>query len=145
MNLLEHILNKDKDKKEVTGVTGDTKQGQNPCHTGAEAGNPLVTFGNPGNLHRVTKGKISLSLLKNWKTARPWILDHLDELQAKGWTRRTLFQAGKFKYPHGPWGAAFSDNWRTPGVQVTIDEGGAIRWTWTDKAGAKVSQAKYLK
>lgn len=84
-------------------------------------------------------------LIRAWKAARPWLLDHLQELQAKGWTRKQLFKAGKLSFPHGPWGPAWARNWLGDGVKVSIDQDGAIRWTWIEPGGRQVSQAAYPK
>ena len=80
-------------------------------------------------------------MLKAFKASRPWLLDHLPELESHGWTRSQLFRAGRLKYPVGPWGVAFSKNWLRPDVQVTIEPDGAIRWTWVEPSGREVSQA----
>jgi len=88
------------------------------------------------------KVPITKLMLSAWKTSRPWLLDRLPELQTYGWTRTKLFRAGRYKYPCGPWGVAFSRNWLRPDVQVCIvPEDGAIRWTWTEPSGRTVSQA----
>lgn len=90
----------------------------------------------PSGRH-VTRG-----LVQNWKAARPWLLNHIEKLQAEGWTRQQIFQAGRFTYPHGPWGVAWASAWRKPGVEVQIDKGGAIRWTWQE-VGREITQASY--
>ncbi len=84
---------------------------------------------------------ITPTMLRAWKTARPWILARLPELEAKGWTRRRLFRAGRLRYPHGPWGPAWSRNWLRPGVQIEIEDNGTIRWTWTEATGRITTQA----
>lgn len=96
-----------------------------------------------GKSKQQSKRHISRDLIKNWKAARPWLLDNLSRLHAAGWTRKELFQAGRLAYPHGPWGVAWASTWRKPGVQVQIDKGGAIRWTWQDNVGQEITQARY--
>jgi hypothetical protein len=87
------------------------------------------------------KGKhISPSMLQAWRAARPWILDHLQELEARGWTRKRLFRADVLSYPHGAWGPAWSRNWLREGVEVNVDQGGAIIWTWLESNGQPVTQ-----
>lgn len=88
-----------------------------------------------------TDEKITPSMLHAWRTARPWILEHLQELQAKGWTRKQLFRADVLTHPHGEWGPAWSWNWIRPGAEPSIDRDGAIRWTWLEPNGRPVSQA----
>ena len=56
-----------------------------------------------------------------FKIGFPWLRDHLDELLASGWTRKTLFGRGRYKWPYGyEWGAAWSSSWqdahKTPGL-----------------------------
>ena len=93
-------------------------------------------------LRRYKPPLVTRQMLRAWKTARPWLLARLPELERYGWTRSKLFRAGQLKYPVGPWGVAFSRNWLRPDVQVCIvPEDGAIRWTWTEPSGRTVSQA----
>ncbi len=88
-----------------------------------------------------TRKHITPDMLRAWRTARPWLLDRLPELETKGWTRRRLLRADQFSYPHGSWGPAWSNNWLRPEVQIQIDEDGAIRFEWTETTGKTVSQA----
>jgi hypothetical protein len=85
--------------------------------------------------------RLTPSMLQAWRTARPWILDHLQELEAKGWTRKMLFRADVLTHPHGKWGPAWSRNWTRPGTEPSIDQDGAIVWTWLEPNGRPVSQA----
>lgn len=87
------------------------------------------------------KNHITPSMLESWKVARPWLLAHLPRLQAAGWTRAKLFRAGRLRFPCGPWGVAFLSVWTKDGVQVEIEDGGAIRWTWADATGKTITQA----
>lgn len=64
-----------------------------------------------------------------YKSGRDWILDRLDDLLSRGWTRRTLFAAGKFRYPVGNWGLAWCTNWHNPSVaSVGIRQDGTVEW-----------------
>jgi hypothetical protein len=54
---------------------------------------------------------VTPDLVKNFRAARPWILEHLPELTAAGWTRRDLFRVGRFKHPCGTWGPAWLSVW----------------------------------
>ena len=85
--------------------------------------------------------KPSSLMLRAWKTARPWLLARLPELESHGWTRSQLFRAGRIKYPVGPWGIAFSRNWLRSDVQVTIGPEGEICWTWVEPTGKEITQA----
>ena len=80
------------------------------------------------------------SMVRNWKTARKWILSHLEELQAHGWTRATLFMAGRLSYPHGPWGIAWHSAWTRPNVRVDIGTRGEIIFSWTETNGHTIQQ-----
>ena len=56
-----------------------------------------------------------------FKIGFPWLRDHLDELLAAGWTRKTLFGRGRYKWPYGnEWGVAWASSWqdahKTPGL-----------------------------
>jgi hypothetical protein len=87
------------------------------------------------------KGRLTPSMLQAWRTARPWILEHLQELEAKGWTRKQLFRADVLTYPYGAWGPAWSRNWIRPGAEPSIKKDGAIVWTWLEPNGQPVTQA----
>lgn len=143
MNLLSEIESRDKRKVRVTRVTRANEQAEKPCHTRAEPGYLSATFeGNHRVTNRVTK-KISPSLLKAYKVARPWLLANLDELKAKGWTRRSLFKAERFAYPFGDWGVAWLKVWLRPGVKVSIEDDGGIAWTWLEAKDRRVTQRAY--
>ncbi len=83
----------------------------------------------------VTKG-----MLRAWKVARSWILSRLTELESYGWTRSKLFRAGQLKYPHGPWGIAFSKNWLRQNASFTVTPEGHIQCTWQETTGRTVTQ-----
>ena len=100
------------------------------------------TRSDPAAPHKEVKKKITPEMMRSQKASRSWILPRLPELQAYGWTPRMLFRVGRFKYPLGNWGPAWCDNWVRPDVKVKIDPDGAIRWSWTEKTGRTVTQAK---
>lgn len=149
MNILEQLQNKNKTKVtklEVTEVTPKkvtevTKLQINDFSKleGYKEVTPEVTR----EVTREVTKKLSPSLLKAYKASRPWILDHLEELQAKGWTRRSLFKAGRFAYPFGDWGVAWGKVWLRPGVEVSIEDDGAIAWTWLEALDRRVTQRAY--
>ncbi|MHC1712532.1 MAG: toprim domain-containing protein [Solidesulfovibrio sp.] len=73
------------------------------------------------------KSKPSRERVLAYKSGRAWILAHIDELLAAGWTRRKLFRAGQFRYPLGNWGAAWASAWTNPKlVGVSMAEDGTI-------------------
>ncbi len=53
-----------------------------------------------------------------YRQGRAWCLDHLGTLLASGWTRAGLFRAGRYRYPYGPWGAAWL--WPVDVVDVSM-------------------------
>ena len=110
-----------------------------PDHVSQEC--PDANEASPLPGRKSKKRRITRIMIKAWKTSRPWLLDHLPELDSHGWTRTKLFRAGRIKYPCGPWGVAFSRNWLRPDVQVTIEPDGAISWTWTEPTGKEITQA----
>jgi len=76
----------------------------------------------------------------SYKAGRAWILSRLDELLGKGWTRRTLFAAGRFSYPCGLWGLAWSSGWGDPRVKsVFLREDGVVVWT-INEGGREIVQ-----
>ena len=100
------------------------------------------TRSDPAAPHKEVKKKITPEMMRSQKASRPWILPRLPELKTYGWTPRMLFRVGRFKYPLGNWGPAWCDNWLRPDVEVTLDTDGSIRWSWTEKTGRTVTQAK---
>jgi len=92
------------------------------------------------SLPKRSRRRISSYLLKSWKTARPWLLARLPELERYGWTRTKLFRAGQLKYPVGPWGIAFSGNWLREDATFTITAEGYIQCTWQEPTGRVVTQ-----
>jgi len=81
---------------------------------------------------------ITPAMVEAWRTGRAWILAHLPELEAAGWTRRQLFQAGRLKYPCGEWGATWF--WPEGDFTVSLEPDGAIKWTWVDVNGKTTTQ-----
>ena len=84
--------------------------------------------------------KVTRDMVRAWKTARPWLLENLEELQSKGWTRKSLFRADRLLYPCGNWGPAWCSNWLREGVELHIEPEGAICWTWFQHDGRKICQ-----
>lgn len=84
---------------------------------------------------RVTPGMVT-----GWRAAREWITARLPELEAAGWTRRELFQAGRLRFPHGAWGMAWLSLWTKAGVEVSITHSGGITFSWIEASGRTVTQ-----
>lgn len=68
----------------------------------------------PRRLAHPRKSKPTPSMVRAYKAGRRWILAHLDGLLAAGWTRPGLFRAGRFRYPCGEWGLAWTSAWTHP-------------------------------
>jgi len=96
----------------------------------------------PAKKRRRQKARlVTKSMVEAWRVGRKWILAHLSDLEAAGWTRAELLRAGRFQYPCGTWAAAWGDVWLKPGATVAIEGQGAIRWTWFNETGRPISQA----
>lgn len=67
---------------------------------------------------------------ENFKEAWPWLNKNLSTLLSAGWTRATLFQRGKHRYPTGVWGAAWFDVWRKEILTISIGKDGALSFTF---------------
>lgn len=63
---------------------------------------------------------------ENFDAAWPWLQANLAALLAAGWTRASLFQRGKRRYPVGRWGIAWLDVWRREGLAVSIGTKGQV-------------------
>ncbi|WP_031385782.1 hypothetical protein [Desulfonatronum thiodismutans] len=75
-------------------------------------------------VERPRKKRITPAMMERYRRARPRIEDHMPELLAQGWTRRTLFRAGRHPYPFSEWGLAWSSNWTASNlvrVEITSD------------------------
>ncbi|EFL50929.1 zinc finger CHC2-family protein [Solidesulfovibrio fructosivorans JJ]] len=78
-------------------------------------------------LSRPRNSKPTPDMVRAYKAGRRWILPHLDELLAHGWTRPGLFRAGRFRYPCGEWGLAWASAWiNTLLGGVTMAEDGTV-------------------
>ena len=83
---------------------------------------------------------------KYFQAAFPWLMAHLTELQAVGWTRPELFRRGKCRWPSGNWGLAWLPVWVKHELKVDFNEKtGAIRFIFTDIHGKKITQTAYPK
>ena len=60
-----------------------------------------------------SRKKITPLLVKRYKLGRRWILAHMEELGAAGWSRQLLFKTGRFRHPLGEWGLAWSGPWES--------------------------------
>ncbi|MEA4857097.1 MAG: DNA primase, partial [Solidesulfovibrio sp.] len=78
-------------------------------------------------LSRPRKSKPTPDMVRAYKAGRRWILAHLDGLLSHGWTRPGLFRAGRFRYPCGEWGLAWSSAWVNPVLGgVILAEDGTV-------------------
>lgn len=76
--------------------------------------------------HKTKFKPVTTELVRNFKISRQWILKNLTELKAKGWTRKKLFGAGRFKHPCGTWGPAWLSVWADPDMTPEIDQDGTL-------------------
>ena len=71
--------------------------------------------------------KLEPGLVRNYRTGRPWIERNMEALAAAGWSRARLFRAGRFNYPFGPWGLAWSAWWTDKRLQsVEVEPAGTV-------------------
>jgi hypothetical protein len=94
----------------------------------SESQGPAEEFGQPPASQRDITS--SSDMFKSWEIARPWLLAHLPELEAAGWTKHLLFRAGRDKYPLGGWGPAWLHCWQQRGLEVKISNDGTLVFTW---------------
>ncbi len=57
---------------------------------------------------------------------RLWIMQNMDELKAKGWTRNCLFNVSKYTYPFGDWGLLWNHLWMVSKDVAISDNGGVV-------------------
>ena len=77
-----------------------------------------------------------------FKKGFPWIMEHLDELLATGWTRPELFRRSCNRWCIGNWGLAWLSAWTRPGVTVSVDQKGRVNFSFTG-GGRAIIQAAY--
>jgi hypothetical protein len=68
---------------------------------------PRPTTGPPARRRKL----ITPAMMVRFRKSRPWIEAHMPELLGQGWTRRSLYRAGKHPHPFGPWGLAWASAW----------------------------------
>ena len=85
---------------------------------------------------------IDKQMLKAYRIARPRLLKVWPKLKEKGWTRDDLFRIGKFGYPLGPWGIAWSPVWLIPGMKAYIREDGVIEFKWQENGWVVTQTAR---
>ena len=128
----------DQDIFEVAQKIKRIRARNDPDHMNQECENANEASSPPDRKSR--NRRITRIMLKAWKASRPWLLASLPELKAKGWTRTKLFRAGRYKYPCGPWGLAFSRNWLREDASFSITVEGYITCTWQETTGRVVTQ-----
>lgn len=80
---------------------------------------------------------VSPTMIRTWRQGRKWVLEHLEELQATGWTRRELFRAGRFSFPCGSWGFAW---FFRLDAEINIEQDGTLTMIWRHANGQQVKQ-----
>lgn len=77
-----------------------------------------------------------------FKIGFPWIMEHLKELLACGWTKPELFSRSRHKWCVGDWGVAWLPIWARQKVDIKIQSTGAIHFIF--KSGGRiVTQSAY--
>ncbi len=104
----------------------DTRPPARPADDPPAAIDQQATKRGPGRRGRREAGEE----LQHFRAGWAWIMDHLPELQAAGWTRPALFRRSPFSWPCGPWGAAWIPAWTAPGLHVRINDRGEIVFTF---------------
>lgn len=94
-----------------------------------------------GNLSLLTD-HITEQQRAHFAAAWPWIKENMNRLCSAGWTRAALMRRAKFRWPYGPWGAAWLPVWNKPGVTVTIGQRGEIVFSFTSN-GRIITQAAH--
>ncbi len=59
-----------------------------------------------------------------------WCTEHKEQLAAAGWHGSDLFRRGRFRYPLGNWGLAYSSAWLQPDVKAAILPDGSVAFQW---------------
>lgn len=77
-----------------------------------------------------------------FKIGFPWIIEHLEELLATGWTRPELFRRSRHRWCMGNWGLTWLSGWIRPGVIITIEKRGRVTFTFTS-GDRTIIQAAY--
>ena len=71
--------------------------------------------------------RITPAMLRNFRTACPWLLGRLDVLRGAGWTVKRLFGVSRLRWPY-LWGVAWSSAWTSPGWTPSLTVEGFIQW-----------------
>jgi hypothetical protein len=88
-------------------------------------------------------GLIPIEAIKTFRAGFPWITAHLAELLAAGWTRRELFGRGRYRWPIGDWGAAWTLPFGQPDKIPNIGRRGEIVFTFANCHGDLVRQTAW--
>lgn len=76
---------------------------------------------------------------EGFQLAWQWIQPRLERLLATGWTRRGLFARSRLAYPY-LWGIAWSGPWQRQGLNVALEQDGAIAFAFQDTTGRAIVQ-----
>ena len=84
---------------------------------------------------------ITSDMLTRKRSAKAWIGENLDRLLTTGWTRKTLFKAGKHPHPCGQWGLCWCWCWSSPDLlSVSMDDSGGVAFLLAEPSGREVVQ-----
>lgn len=88
-------------------------------------------------------GPIPIEAITTFRAGFPWITAHLAELLAAGWTRRELFGRGRYHWPIGDWGTAWTLPFGQPDKTPDIGRRGEIVFTFANGHGDLVRQTAW--
>jgi DNA primase len=109
-------------KSQKTPIRGTAKSAKTPFDIFDS--NPRGRFQKKNKTKKIKP--VTPDLVKKFRLSRQWILKNLPELEAKGWTRKALFRAGRFKHPCGAWGPAWLSVWADPSMTPEISQDGTL-------------------
>lgn len=76
---------------------------------------------------------------EGFRLAWQWIQPRLAGLLEAGWTRRGLLARSRLAYPY-LWSIAWSGPWQRQGLNVTLEQDGAIAFAFPDTTGRAIVQ-----
>ncbi|BCO08794.1 hypothetical protein GF1_11700 [Desulfolithobacter dissulfuricans] len=74
--------------------------------------------------------------------AFPWLMEHLPELLAAGWTRPELFRRDKTAWPVGRWGVAWLSVWSKKNLTIALGVQGELTFSFPS-SGRQIVQRTY--
>jgi hypothetical protein len=122
------------------GITGSPAYATGQDRLNVHAAEPTTTQSHVQNVSAQIR-KTSQEA-ECFKIGFPWIMAHLEELLATGWTRPGLFRRSCHRWCIGNWGLAWAASWTRPGVKIAIEKSGRVSFTFTSGCRT-ITQAAY--